>query len=224
MSDQTSSYIIEQFLQHLHQNDFPCIAARSAAANDSIKCLVIEHMACPHYDYQVLDFLYRFIDEYRKTKEEFQSAAIIYKKPEINNEEFFDALLWQRLQGLSDLDSKNYPYDGRVDANPGSPHFSYSIKEDAFFIIGLNPSNARAARRFDYPTLVFNPHSQFEHLRASGKYEKMQKVVRKRDTAYSGSINPALSDFGESSEVHQYSGTPHPPEWGCPLKINHLKK
>ena len=77
------------------------------------------------------------------------------------------------------------------------------------------------SRQFKYPTLVFNPHAQFEQLRKTAKYDKMKLAVRKRDMAYSGSINPMLEDFGKVSEVYQYSGRKYDETWQCPLKINH---
>jgi FPC/CPF motif-containing protein YcgG len=49
----------------------------------------------------------------------------------------------------------------------------------------------------------------------------MKDVVRKRDIAYSGSVNPMLTDFGNASEVYQYSGRKYEDTWQCPLKINH---
>ena len=100
-------------------------------------------------------------------------------------------------------------------------NFSFSLKEESFFIIALHPASSRPLRRFKYPVLIFNPHIQFEELRGSGKYDKMKYTVRKRDLAYSGSINPMLTDFGEASEVYQYSGREYDHSWQCPLKINH---
>jgi hypothetical protein len=41
--------------------------------------------------------------------------------------------------------------------------------------------------------------------------------VRKRDIAYSGSINPMLNDFGNASEVYQYSGKQYTSDWVCPF-------
>ena len=136
----------------------------------------------------------------------------------------FDTLLWQRLQALEILDAENYKYDNRVEANPASAKFSFSIKEEAFYVIGLHSKSSRQARRFIHPTLVFNPHAQFEQLRASLKYEAMKNTVRKRDIAFSGSVNPMLQDFGESSEVFQYSGRNYDDKWKCPLKITHATK
>ncbi|MDQ3193559.1 MAG: YqcI/YcgG family protein, partial [Bacteroidota bacterium] len=109
----------------------------------------------------------------------------------------------------------------RVSNDPESINFSFSLKEEAFFIIGLNPSSSRPARKFKYPALIFNPHAQFEKLRESNRYEKMKSIVRKRDLVYSGSLNPMLKDHGISSEVNQYSGVNYSGEWQCPLKIRH---
>jgi FPC/CPF motif-containing protein YcgG len=58
-------------------------------------------------------------------------------------------------------------------------------------------------------------------MRQANTYDKMKSIVRKRDVAYSGSINPMLDDFGNSSEVYQYTGKKYNNSWECPLKIKH---
>lgn len=199
------------------------MAARAALDRGQVTCLVADHMACPKDDSAILHFLYDFIDHYRVSKTLFHSAAIIFKGPDLFNEEMFDALLWQRLQSLADLDAKTNNYDKRVDIDPASANFSFSLKEEAFFIIGLNPVSSRSARQFMYPALVFNPHAQFESLREANQYGKMKNIVRKLDIAYSGSVNPMLQDFGNASEVYQYSGLKYSADWQCPLHINHEK-
>jgi FPC/CPF motif-containing protein YcgG len=213
--------IIQEYLSYLDNKDFPCIAAKAALAKQHINCMVVDHMACPKDDYAILQFLYRFIDEYRNADDFFHSAAIIFKEPVAVTEPLFDQLLWQRLQSLTNMDAQQYTFDKRVSGDPASPQFSFSLKEEALFIIGLHPASSREARRFAYPTLAFNPHAQFEQLRQDNRYNKIKKIVRKRDTAYSGSVNPMLADFGEASEVYQYSGINYNNNWQCPLKINH---
>ena len=215
--------IIEEYIAYLNNKEFPCIAAKAALAKQQIKYMVADHIACPKDDLAILQFLYDFVDDYRNSKEFFHSAAIIFKEPEFHNEEMFDRLLWQRLQALADLDAKNHCYDARVDADPSSAYFSFSLKEEAFFIIGLHPLSSRPTRQFKYPTLVFNPHAQFEKLRETNRYENMKIAVRKRDIAYSGSVNPMLKDFGEASEVYQYSGLKYDNQWKCPLKVKHAE-
>lgn len=213
--------IKQEYLSYIDNKDFACIGAKAALAKEQIQCFMAGNMACPKDDSDILNFLYKFIDDYRKSKELYHSAVVIFRDPGVINDEQFDKLMWQRLQSLSDFDSANYKYDFRVDADPSSSNFSFSLKEESLFIIGLHPVNSRPLRRFSYPALVFNPHWQFEQLRKSGKYEKMKHVVRKRDIAFSGSINPMLKDFGDASEVYQYSGCKYDQAWQCPLKINH---
>ncbi|MBA4168378.1 MAG: YqcI/YcgG family protein, partial [Chitinophagaceae bacterium] len=111
----------------------------------------------------------------------------------------------------------------RVCADPHDASFSFSLKEEAFFVIGMHRDSSRASRRFRYPTLVFNPHDQFVKLRAANQYKRLQQIVRKRDIAYSGSVNPMLDDFGNRSETYQYSGRCYDGSWKCPLKIHHGK-
>jgi hypothetical protein len=45
----------------------------------------------------------------------------------------------------------------------------------------------------------------------------MKAVVRKKDMVLAGSINPMLTNFGEASEVYQYSGKQYDKNWQCPL-------
>ena len=213
--------IITDYLTHLSDKSFPCVAAHEAATKNSIRCFVAGHMGCPHDDQAVLDFLYGFIDEYRNASIGYHSSAIIFKEPQSITEEMFEILLWQRLQSLSDLDALRYNYDNRVNPDTSSAHFSFSLKEEAFYVIGLYAGSSRHARQFKYPTLVFNPHAQFQKLREENHYSKMQQIVRKRDILYSGSVNPMLADFGSSPEVFQYSGREYDKDWKCPLKIKH---
>ncbi|MEJ7736448.1 MAG: guanitoxin biosynthesis heme-dependent pre-guanitoxin N-hydroxylase GntA [Chitinophagaceae bacterium] len=215
--------MILEFKSFINNREFPCVAAKAALERQQVTCMVADHMACPKDDKAILQFLYNFIYSYRKAAAFFYSAAVIFKGPVLQSEGMFDSLLWQRLQSLSDLDAKSNNYDNRVDADPHSPNFSFSLKEEAFFIIGLNPVSSRPSRQFKFPALVFNPHAQFEQLRETNRYEKMKNIVRKRDVAYSGSVNPMLDDFGTSSEVFQYSGLKHDHSWQCPLMINHAK-
>ena len=213
--------VIEEYIAFLSNKSFPCIGAKTSLAKGQLKCMAAGHMACPKDDPFILQFLYNFIHAYRNSTELFHSAVVIFKQPAINSEEVFDALLWQRLQALADLDAKNYGYDKRVSSIPTSSFFSFSLKEEALFVIGLHPSSNRLARRFKYPALVFNPHAQFENLRETKRYERMKRIIRKRDMAYSGSVNPMLQDFGNASEVYQYSGRKYDRHWQCPLKLNH---
>jgi len=81
----------------------------------------------------------------------------------------------------------------------------------------LHPRSSRLARQFRWPALVFNPHEQFERLRADGKWKRMQHTIRERDVELQGSVNPMLSDFGETTEARQYSGRAVEADWEAPF-------
>lgn len=215
--------IIRELQELILNKTYPCVAARSAMSRKHIPCYIADHLGCGKDDGHILQFLYRFILDFRTAKTNFHSAAVIFKSPETITEETFDTHLWQRLQSLSQQDALNFPYDQRVNPDPSAPDFSFSLGKEAFFIIGLHPASARRARQFKYPAIVFNPHVQFEEMRKSDRYQKMKTVVRKRDILYSGSVNPMLADFGEKSEVYQYSGREYDREWSCPLRIPHAE-
>jgi FPC/CPF motif-containing protein YcgG len=221
MCNEATKAIIEEYRAYIGNKDFPCIAAKAALSEDQIQIRVAEHLACPKDDADILEFLYQFVDVYREAKKLYHSAVIIFKGPESCTEEIFDSLLWKRLQAISDLDAMQHSWDPRVEKNTASPDFSFSIKEEAFYVIGLHPHCSRKARQFRYPALVFNPHEQFQELRASNKYSPMKEAVRKRDIKLSGSVNPMLADFGEISEVFQYSGLRYDRNWQCPFVAKH---
>lgn len=212
----------EDFKSFIEHASFPCVAAKAALQKKNMSIFAAGHIACPRKDVEILNFIYEFIDSYRSAETPFHTACVIFPETGEITEEMFERFMWMRLQALSDADAGKYPYDKRVSEDPNSDQFSFSLKEEAFFIIGLNPKSSREARRFKYPALVFNPHAQFEELRTLNRYDKMKNVVRKKDINLSGSINPMLNDFGDSSEVYQYSGLQYTNNWKCPFKYKNL--
>jgi FPC/CPF motif-containing protein YcgG len=221
MTGVSTNDIGSEYLAFIGSKGFPCIAAKAALAHDHIRVLTCDHIACPHDDTKIIEFLYNFIDDYRDTSKLYHSAVVIFRGPSECSEEQFDNLMWQRLQSISDLDATRHTWDQRVSNDPSDAQFSFSIKQEAFYILGLHPGSSRNARRFKYPTLVFNPHDQFGMLRETDRYAVMKETVRKRDTAFSGSVNPMLADFGQSSEAVQYSGRVYDKNWKCPFVSQH---
>ncbi len=137
-----------------------------------------------------------------------------------DSEHEFERRLWRQLQLLHDGDDHATEWDPAVSSDPDDPRFAFSFAGCAFFVVGLHPRSSRFARRFQWPALVFNPHAQFERLRAEGHYARYQALIRERDIALQGSVNPSLADFGERSEARQYSGRETEPEWRCPFHRN----
>jgi FPC/CPF motif-containing protein YcgG len=149
---------------------------------------------------------------------EYATFVAIFKGPQQTSELQFEELFWQQLRRLHELDAAHFDWDPNVRSDPGDPHFSFSFGGQALYVIGLHGNSSREARRFPWPALVFNPHEQFERLRADGKWKRMQETIRARDIELQGSTNPMLSDFGVESEARQYSGRAVEANWRAPFK------
>jgi len=212
---------VEALFHLIDEASFPCIGAKAAMAKRQLQCFVGRDIRSAHDDAAIVEFLYKFVDQFRTGQSALSSAAVIFNNPTDLSEERFDFFLWNRLQAIADIDATYSPYDARVSNDPAANDFSFSMKAEALYVIGLHPASARKARRFSYPTIVFNPHQQFEALRSTGKYESMKQAVRRRDQEYSGSVNPMLVDFGVSSEAIQYSGKQYGDTWTCPFASKH---
>ncbi len=160
-----------------------------------------------------------FIAHYRRKPEVFQSFVVLFEDSAPCDETTFERHLWSRAQALCNRDAGlGHPWDARVADNAENPHFSLSVAEEAFFIVGLHPHASRPARRFEVPALVFNMHAQFERLRSDGRYEKLRAMIMKRDESLAGSSNPMLARHGEMSEARQYSGRAVEAGWRCPFR------
>src|SRR5690606_9033301 len=119
----TTEAISADWVAHLENRMFPCVAAKASLVKDQQKVLVVGHMACPKDDLEILEFIYNFVDDYRKSDSPFNSAVIVFEQPTMLSESAFDTFFWQRMQSLSNLDAEKYAYDPRVSDNPESENF-----------------------------------------------------------------------------------------------------
>lgn len=211
--------VIDTFKEMIYDKAFPCAVAKDALKKGNIKIFTAGHLECPVDDEKILEFIYGFTQQFRKREDGFHSAVVLFPLTGPLDEQQFETLLFQRLKALRTLDAKNFAYDKRVSDDPQSANFSFSLMQEAFFIIGLHSGSSRPARRFPIPAMVFNPHVQFEDLREKGLYDKMKNIIRKRDKEFSGSVNPMLTDFGDRSEIFQYSGRTREIDEKCPFDI-----
>jgi hypothetical protein len=129
----------------------------------------------------------------------------------------FERRLWAQLQRLHVHERASTPWDASVSDDVDDPMFAFSFGQCAYFVVGLHAYASRISRRFRWPALVFNPHSQFGRLRGEGRFARMQQAIREREIAVQGSLNPNLADFGERSEARQYSGRAVEQDWKCPF-------
>jgi uncharacterized protein len=205
--------IIEGFRAFVAAQSFPCVGAKSALSRNRIEFEVCNRLGSDESTHILRDSLARFSARHPDPGNNPTSFVIIFRE-QVAGEDEFHKRLWMQLQAVHDLDISEHPWASGVSDDPGSAEFSFSVASRAFFVVGLHPRSSRLARRAPRPTLVFNFHDQFEALRTSGRYGKMQAAIRERDVALQGNINPVLARFGEASEAHQYSGRVG---GGCPF-------
>lgn len=210
--------------EHVLGEGFPCVGARSALNRLDYRFGLYPRLAGEGAVRAVCHDLYEFCHEFPDVGDRFLTFVAMFREPAIENELHFEDSLWRQLQAMHDLDSQHFGWDRTLDADPAHNNFSFSMGGRGMFVVGLHGQASRLARTFGHPTLVFNLHEQFDRLRERGKFEQMKTMIRARDMAYQGSINPVLASFGESSEARQYSGRAVPDDWKCPFHPNHKDK
>lgn len=195
--------------------EYPCLGARSVFKRERATVVLHDDLEAPETARALLEQL----REYASTVDPeagFVSFVAGFRGPEVRDEKHFEEMLWGLLQRLHDVDEQ--PWAPEVSADPNDPHFAFSVAGTPFFIVGLHPKASREARRMPLPVLVFNLHEQFESLREEGGFERMRDTIRRRDEELQGSINPMVSDHGETSEARQYSGRKLERAWEAPFE------
>jgi len=205
---------LERMVGHV---DFPCLGAKSVFRRGSVEHLVLDDMSGADVPESLLARLREFARDI-EGEGGFHSFIVSFRGPVPVDEAAFESLLFDLLQRLHDTDDDAWAPG--VGSDPNDPHFAFSVGGTAYFIVGLHPAASRVARRAPLPTLVFNPHEQFEQLRAEGRFERMRRAIRRRDEELQGSINPMVADHGEATEALQYSGRAHGPGWQPPLEVH----
>lgn len=204
---------LRAFIDDVH---YPCVGAKSAIHNGSYRLGVYGELGEGGSTAALARDLKSFTSDEEAFDAEFATFVAVFEEPSAIDADGFEAHLWKQLQQLHDADSRGW--DESVSADPDDPHFSFSFGGTAFFVVGLFPASERLSRRFPWPALVFNPHAQFEKLRESDRWERMQQVIRRKEEALQGGINPVLRDFGSESEARQYSGRAVDADWQAPFE------
>lgn len=209
----------QDFLAKIEEIKFPCVGAKSAAAKGNLTIVHARDLASAWNDLEIHRRIMDWSEAIEDEDGSLHSFAVMFHGPAEITEERFERLMWERIQSLADKDAwLGQGYAGSVSADPDQPHFSLSFGGRAFFVVGLHPGASRPARRFSRPVMVFNPHDQFERLRAEGRYDRMRERIMARDEALAGSVNPMLANHGEASAAPQYSGRQVGSDWVCPFR------
>ena len=210
-------YVHDSFRALVSNTQFSCVGAKAALRSGSYRVGLYDRLGSPGAAAGLARDLFWFVGEQDALDGEFSTFVASFVEPTAADEDAFERLLWRQLQLLHEEDRRHHAWDPSVSPDPQDPTFAFSFAGRAFFVVGLHPASSRFARRFAWPTLVFNAHYQFDRLRAEGRYDRMQEVIRSRELKLQGYLNPNLDDFGVRSEARQYSGRPAEADWRCPF-------
>lgn len=205
---------IQEFRAFVTNPSFPCVGAKSALSTGRMEFLICQRLGSRGSAEVLANRLAQFSRQHPGPSVDPVSFVAIFRES-VSGEEEFHRHLWMQLQAIHNLDVAEHPWAPGVSADPSAANFSFSVASRAFFVVGLHPHSSRMSRRASQPTLVFNFHDQFQAMRATGRYAKLQAAIRNRDFDLQGSINPNLAGFGEASEALQYSGRVG---GGCPFR------
>jgi FPC/CPF motif-containing protein YcgG len=205
----------DDFASFVLRADYPCLGARAALRRGGCRIAVYGPMGAAGTTAALAADLAAFSHN-EPPAATLVAFAALFLDAAPASEAAFETALWQQLSGLRAADTvRRWAADASDD--PDDPQFAFSFAGRAFFVIGMHPESSRLARRLAWPALVFNPHSQFQRLRAERRFERLRDAIRARDVALQGDINPSLADFGERSEARQYSGRVVDDDWRCPF-------
>ena len=208
----------EAFRDFVMRQEFPCVGARAAFNSESYAVAVYDELGSDAATADLARDLFEFTRSEIREASEYATFVAVFSGTPPADEVEFERALWQQLQKLNYVDALHFDWDPMASPDPTHAQFSFSFAAQALYVIGLHPNSSREARRFRWPAMVFNPHEQFEKLRADGKWKRMQQTIRERDVQLQGSINPMLSDFGEVTEARQYSGRAVEDDWRAPFE------
>ncbi|MFN2581488.1 MAG: guanitoxin biosynthesis heme-dependent pre-guanitoxin N-hydroxylase GntA [Candidatus Dormibacteria bacterium] len=219
-SDETGGearFVHDQFRSLVGARDFPCLGARAAINQGTYRFGLYDMLGSQASAEELASDLAAFLRERRDWDSTYSTYVAAFRGPRAMTEAAFEHGLWETLGRLRANDEEQHEWDARVSSDPHDPRFSFSFGGEAMFVVGLHGSSSRYARTFAWPTLCFNPHDQFESIRASGNFGRIRRLVRERDRALQGHVNPMLRDFGDVSEAAQYSGRVTDEGWRPPI-------
>lgn len=210
-------FVHDSFRSLVLNQRFSCVGAKSAVRRGGYRFGLYTALDSTGASAGLARDLFEFVEDQPSLEGEFTTFVASFGGPVTADEGQFEKLLWAQLQRLHEKDRMHHPWDPAVSADPEDSNFAFSFAGRAFFVVGLHPAASRFARRFAWPTLVFNAHEQFEKLREEGRFGRLREVIRAREIALQGDLNPNLGDFGDFPDSRQYSGRPVEEDWRCPF-------
>jgi FPC/CPF motif-containing protein YcgG len=208
-----ATLIHTQFRATILSGAYPCLGGVSAVRRGHYDFALYPALGSPEATAALAQDLSAFVVRFPADTHPVAVCVTVYDGPVCRSEQHFEALLWKQLRGIHQLDqaeSRKLPL-AVSDVDGEDPGFVFADRN--FFVVGLSPASSRWARRFGWPTLVFNALSHMRPLDEAGTFERMRQKIRMRDSRLQGSTNPSI----ELSRAAQFSGRRVGADWQCPV-------
>lgn len=205
----------------LNQRGYPCVAAVQSLHRKDFWLRTYRDFGKVHQRASLREDLLHYLKTYKKTGSQYFTFWAVFRDEYPYSEDEFEQFLWSELSALTSESSKETDQDTRFSIDPESKNFCFSLGGSALFVVGLHSQSSRLARKFPWPSLVFNVYEQFDQLVAQKKYIPMVETVRRRDIEFQGDVNPMVLQHNDSWESIQFSGKKNAENWKCPF---HFRK
>lgn len=157
--DYAANIMVRRFRDRVNTQILPGLILPTTVSRTHIKYFVANQMSSSVQDEDILSFLYSFIDDYKRSRNEFHGAVVLFRGPDIVHEQLFQELFQKRLFALTLLDAGNH-IDGPVlTTQIHTNGLLINLKEERIYVNGFHVLNRRKWMRFPFPALFFNTHT-----------------------------------------------------------------
>ena len=218
VSPQLAELVERQLRALVLEGPFPCLGSRAALRTGSYLFSLFPDLRSADAVDAVLAGLRRFAATRRQLGDFYTYVASFVEPRVVVDEAEWDRLVWDFLQKLHDSDDE--PWDPRWSKDPTQPDFALSLAGLGQLVVTLYPGASRYARRFAWPTLVFNPLEQDRaNFPEEEAFLRFQGRIRDRDRALQGTVNAALPATPDDPQAPGFSGASVGADWRCPLVV-----
>jgi FPC/CPF motif-containing protein YcgG len=175
----SATHVVKTFQAMIQCDTYTCLGAKKTEQENNLRFGVFDSDCDRDIGQLITAGLQQFEDDRNNLSKIYASYIAIFPNWAPQTEVDFENSMWQRLQQVHDYDyRKDRPWDESKSTDSMDPNFGFSVNGKAYFIVGLHPNSSRWARRFPWPTLVFNSHSQFELLYFQNSFDKLKLANR----------------------------------------------
>jgi len=196
---------------------FTCVPARIALIKGTYRLAFVDGELGSPLAARALGYtMERFVHDLPHLPSPFRPLLVSFDRPRMVTPVEFHYRVWDTMQLCAEIDQKLFAHASDVSSDPMSEDFGFSCAGRGWFINAGYCGSERDARSFAWPTFICNLQSNFDELKATGRFERIRDKNRSRDVELQGSENPYLAEKGEGDQWHQVTSLSEP-SLRCPF-------